>query len=160
MNDGMVDAIIDKDRFAEWIGLQTDVGRACLAKQLHDWQSSDSELSTLRMKFKRFKDAMENDPTFFPKAQGICKEIAEVEKTLNTLMKQDSKLEQESYNEILFFKPILQPLNFIPFVLAFWSAIRVYVLPGLSLLLPLLSLKDPLGREKCSDEFHRIRYLQ
>ena len=143
MNDGMIDAIIDKDRFADWIGLQTDAARSGLAAQLHDWRTKDGELMTLCTKFKRFKDAMDHDPTFFPKAHGICKEIAEVEKTLTTLMKQDSKLEQESYNEILFFKPILQPLNYVPFVLAFWSAIRVYVLPGLSLLLPLLSLIAP-----------------
>jgi len=143
MNDGMIDAILDTDRFAEWIGLQTAVSRINLKSQLHDWRSNDEELMTLRMKFKRFKDAMEKDPTFFSKAHGLFKEIAEVENTLNTLMKQDSKLEQESYNEILFFKPMLQPLNFIPFVLSFWSAIRVYILPGLSLLLPLLSLIAP-----------------
>lgn len=58
-------------------------------------------------------------------------------------MNQESKLEQESYNEILFFKPMLQPLNFVPFLLTIWSSIRVYILPGLSLLLPLLSLIAP-----------------
>jgi hypothetical protein len=143
MNDGMVDAILDKERFAEWIGLQTAVSRACLAKQLHDWRSNDADLLALRTKFKRFKDAMEKDPVFFSKANILFKEIADVEKTLTTLMKQDSKMEQESYNEILFFKPILQPLNFVPFLLSFWSTIRVYILPGLSLLLPLLSLIAP-----------------
>jgi len=143
MDGGMIDAIVDKDRFSEWIGLQTAVSRISLANQLHEWRSDSTELMTLRMKFKRFKDAMEKDSTFFSKAHALFGEIAEVEKTLNTLMKQESKLEQESYNEILFFRPILQPLNFIPFVLAFWSAIRVYILPGLSLLLPLLSLIAP-----------------
>lgn len=143
MNDGVIDAILDKERFAEWIGLQTAVSRTCLAKQLHDWRTSDSELMSLCTKFKRFKEENEKDPTFFQKAKDLFKEIAEVETTLNTLMKQDSELEKESYNEILFFKPIFQPFNFIPFVLSFWSVIRVYLLPGLSLLLPLLSLIAP-----------------
>ena len=143
MNDGMIDAILDKERFAEWVGLQTAASRICLAKQLHEWKSNDAELMSLRTKFNRFKEAMEKDSAFFQKASGIFKEMAEVETTLNTLMKQDSKLEQESYNEVLFFKPILQPLNFVPFVLSFWSALRVYILPGLSLLLPLLSLIAP-----------------
>ena len=143
MNDGMIDAILDKDRFAEWIGLQTAVSRVCLAKQLHDWKSNDTDLMLLHTKFKRFKEALEKDATFFQKASELFKEIAEVEKTLNMLMIHDSKLEKESYNEVLFFKPILQPLNFVPFILSFWSVMRVYILPGLSLLLPLLSLIAP-----------------
>jgi len=143
MNDGMIDAILDKERFAEWIGLQTEVSRACLANQLHDWKSNGSELSSLCNKFKRFKDAMDKDSTFFPAAQKIFREMADVEKTLNALMKKDSKLEKESYSEILFFKPLLQPFNFIPFLLSFWATLRVYILPGLSLLIPILSLFAP-----------------
>jgi energy-coupling factor transporter ATP-binding protein EcfA2 len=143
MNDTMIDAILDKDRFATWIGLRTEISHACLASQLHEWKSNDSELSALRNKFKRFKDAMEKDPSFFPEAQKIFQEISEVEKTLTTLMKKDSKLEKESYSEILFFKPFLQPLNFIPFMLSFWATLRVYILPGLSLLIPILSLFAP-----------------
>jgi len=143
MNDNMIDAILDKERFASWIGLQTATAQISLTKQLHDWRSTESELSALRTKFKRFKDAIDLDPTFFPAAHSIFKEIAEIEKSLTTLMNGDSKLEKESYNEILFFKPILQPLNFVPFLLSIWSSIRVYLLPGMSLLLPLLSLIAP-----------------
>ena len=95
MNDGMIDAILDKERFAEWVGLQTAASRICLAKQLHEWKSNDAELMSLCTKFNRFKEAMEKDSAFFQKASGIFKEMAEVETTLNTLMKQDSKLEQE-----------------------------------------------------------------
>jgi hypothetical protein len=143
MNDPMVDAIIDRERFAEWIGLQTKSAKQNLEKQLNSWSSNEADLLSLKAKFKRFKDAMEKDPEFFPEAHHLFKEIAEIEKTLSTLMNQESKLEQESYNEILFFKPMLQPLNFVPFLLTIWSSIRVYILPGLSLLLPLLSLIAP-----------------
>lgn len=143
MTDVAVDAILDKERFAEWIGLQTSASRIYLSKQLHDWKSSPSELSALSTKFKRFKDAMEKDPDFFPSAHKLFHEIAEMEKTLTQLMNKDSKLEQESYNEILFFKPVLQPLNFISFLLPLWAILRVYILPGLALLIPLLSLFAP-----------------
>jgi MutS domain V len=143
MNDNMVDAILDIDRFSLWIDLQTSVAKASLIKQLHDWKSTDLELSALNTKFKRFKTAIDHDPTFFSDAQKIFKEISEIEKTLTTLMNHDSKLEKESYNEILFFKPILQPFNFVPFLLKIWAGIRVYLLPGLSLILPILSLIAP-----------------
>ena len=141
MNEGMIDAILDREPFAKWVGLQTDASRTHLAQQLLEWKTSD--LIALSSKFKRFKDTMDRDHTFFPAAHAIFKEMAEIETTLTTLMKQDSKLEQESYNEILFFKPILQPLNFVPFLLSLWATIRVYVLPGLSLLIPVLSLLAP-----------------
>jgi len=59
------------------------------------------------------------------------------------MLHQDSELERESYNEILFFKPMFQLFNFLPCVLSVWAFIRIYVLPGISLLIPILTLLAP-----------------
>ena len=105
----MMDSI---EPFAEWLNLQTSAARASLRTQLHSWTSEKQALLRLSDKSKRMKDAIERDPSLFSKAHSIFCEMAKLEPTLHAMMKRDSKAEEESYNELLFFKPLLQPLNF------------------------------------------------
>jgi hypothetical protein len=138
-----VDAILDTTRFSEWCGLQTAAAKTHLNSQLSQWSSDQENLSALSARFKRFKLAFQKDPKFYEECYGIFKEIAECETELNNLVNSDSKLERESYGEILFFRPVLQPLNFLPCALSIWAFIRVYLLPGLSFLVPILTLLAP-----------------
>jgi hypothetical protein len=135
--------IIDTDRFSEWIGIQTKAGHKCFNKQVSEWNYESKKLSSLSNRFKRFKEAFEKDKSFYPECNSIFKDISECEKELNKLITTESALERESYNEILFFRPMLRPLNFIPFLLSIWSFIRVYLLPGLSFIVPFLTLLAP-----------------
>ncbi len=138
-----VDSIINTETFSDWIGLQTKTGRKCFNKQISEWSSDQKKLVSLSSRFKRFKDAISTNPQFYTDCKECFKEIGECEKELNKLITTNSDLERESYSEILFFRPILQPLNFVPFLLTLWSLIRVYVLPGLSLIIPFLTLIAP-----------------
>ena len=139
----ILESMIDTEKFGEWIGLQTNSSKEHLKKQLSEWKSDSTKLVKLSKRFKRFKDAFEKDPTFFGECHVLFTEISEIEKKLNTLISSDSKLEQESYSELLFFRPIFQPLNFVPFLLTIWSFLRVYLLPGLSFLIPFFTLIAP-----------------
>jgi hypothetical protein len=138
-----VDSIIDTSRFSDWCGLQTAASKVHLNKQLSEWTSEQAPLSALSARFKRFKLAFQKDPKFYEECRDIFKEISDYEGELNTIINSDSKLEMESYGEILFFRPMLQPLNFLPYALTLWSFIRVYLLPGLSFLVPILTLLAP-----------------
>jgi hypothetical protein len=138
-----VEATVDIDAFSKWLDLKTKASNQSLQDHLHNWSSDPSRLQALRDKAQRFKQAYRDDPTFFNEVQQRFQEIAEIEQEVTKMLHQDSELERESYNELLFFKPLLQPLNFVPFLLTLWSTIRVYLLPGLSLLLPFLTLIAP-----------------
>jgi hypothetical protein len=138
-----VESIIDTEKFSEWIELKTNAAKKCFNKQVGEWSSDPKRLSSLSNRFKRFKEAFERDPKFYTECNQIFKEISECEKQLNKLITTDSELEKESYNEILFFRPILKPLNFVPYFLTFWSFIRVYLLPGLAFIVPFLTLIAP-----------------
>lgn len=138
-----VDSIIDNEKFSDWIGLQTKASKKCFNKQLSEWNYDDKKLSSLSERFKRFKEAFKRDVGFYPECKEIFRGISECEKELNNLTNTDSELERESYNEILFFRPILKPLNFIPYLLSVWAFMRVYVLPGLSFIVPFLTLLAP-----------------
>ena len=134
---------IDIDAFSKWLGLTTQAARSSLTTQLSNWTSDPNQLMQLREKVQRFQAAFQRDPTFFQACEKQFQEIATIEEKWNGLLHPESELEKESYGEILFFKPILQPLNFVPFFLTLWSALRVYILPGLSLLIPFLTLLAP-----------------
>jgi hypothetical protein len=138
-----IDSIIDTERFSDWIGLETVSSRKCFNKQISEWTHELKTLNSLSSRFKRFKDSFASDTTFYPKCKTIFGEIAKCEKELNNLLSNDSQLEKESYNEILFFRPILKPLNFIPYLLSIWAFLRVYLLPGLSFIVPFLTLIAP-----------------
>jgi hypothetical protein len=138
-----VDSIVDTEKLSEWLELKTDAAKKCLNKQLMAWTSEPSQLFSLSGRFKRFKEGFARDPTFYAKCKSIFNDISECEKELNNLTKTDSELEKESYNEILFIKPILRPLNFIPYFLSIWAFTRVYLLPGLSFIVPFLTLIAP-----------------
>jgi hypothetical protein len=139
----MVESLLDIDTFSEWLILQTQSAKHCLTSQLSTWHSEPQKVQQLSEKFKRFKDAFDRDPTFYGQCHTILGEIAEMEAELTTLLDSKSDLERESYGEILFFKPLLQPLNFVPYLLTWWSMVRVYLLPGLSLLVPILTMIAP-----------------
>jgi len=138
-----VESVIDIQTFSEWLGLSTDSSKQSLSNTLNSWTSDTQRLQNLSSKFKHFKDIIKKDPAFFKRAKTIFTEVATIESKMNDLLNNDSKLEKESYNEILFFNPVLQPLNFVPFILTIWAFVRVYLLPGISLLLPLLTLIAP-----------------
>ena len=138
-----VESIIELDTLSTWLQLQTAASKQCLSEQLNNWSHDIKRLQYLSEKFKRFKLAFEKDSTFFEECHTILTEMADIEKKLHPLIHNDSKLEKESYNEILFFHPILQPLNFVPMLLSLWAIIRIYILPGMSLLFPILTLLAP-----------------
>ena len=138
-----VESVVDSDTFGQWIGLQTTASKACLTKQLGNWTDDAQRLLLLSKRFQRFKVAFANDPKFFGQCHEIFQEIAEMERKLQHLLETDSALERESYSEVLFFRPLLRPLNFIPFLLTLWATLRVYILPGLSFMIPFLTFLAP-----------------
>lgn len=138
-----VDSILDTVDFSKWCGLRTVAAKEHITKQLSQWTYEQKTLSALSARFKRFKLAFQKNPDFYKECSEIFKEISECEEELEKVINSDSKLEKESYGEILFFRPFLQPLNFLPFGLSIWAFIRVYLLPGLSFLVPILTLLAP-----------------
>jgi len=139
--------MIEIDTFSSWIGLETQASKHAIADrlELEDGAFKTSDIHTLqyiRAKFVACKQAYKKDPTFFPKCKEIFTEIASIEEKLTTLL-DNSSLEEETYSELLFLKPYFQPFNFIPFVLFLWSTLRIYIIPGMALLIPFFILLSP-----------------
>jgi hypothetical protein len=138
-----LESIIDSSEFSKWLGLKMESSKHCLEKQLSTWHSDPKRLQSISARFKRFKDAISLNPQFYDKCINIIEDLSTYEKTINKLLNKTSELEKESYGELIFFKPFLQSLNFIPFILSAWSFIRIYLFPGMSFLVPFLTLVAP-----------------
>ena len=158
-----VESIVDSDHIASWLGLHTSVSKKCLVEQLSQWKSDPHVLQHLGGKYKAMKQALQTHPTLFAECEQTFQEFAHMEAEMETLLMDISPLEKESYQEILFLKPIFQPFNFVPFILMIWSALRIYFFPGLALLIPLLTLIAPYLLLTYVFEvpltFHRYRIL-
>ena len=135
--------MIDINAFSSWINLETSASKEALHDRLQTWESDYNKLQYLKQKFSAFKQAFKEDPTFFLACKEIFKEIAQIEPKLNALMKEETELEKETYGELLFLKSYLKPFNFIPCILFVWAMIRIYIIPGLGLIIPLLILLTP-----------------
>jgi hypothetical protein len=139
----IVESTMDTNAFGEWIGLQTRASKQHFVDQLSEWKSNPKELISLSKRIKRLKDGFEKEDTFYDSCHTIFREIATIEEKVHPLLSKESALEKESYSELLFVRPLLQPLNFIPYFLTVWSFLRVYLLPGLSFLIPFVTLLAP-----------------
>jgi hypothetical protein len=137
------EAAVEIPVLADWLHIQTNVGKEALHQHLHQWTSNSSHLRKKSEKIRHMKEMLQQDPSLYPELRSHFTAFATMEKELTTLWNSTTELEKESYGELMFFGPLLQPLNGIPFILTFWSFLRVYLLPGVSLLLPLLTLLAP-----------------
>ena len=136
-------SIIEISTLTNWLRLQTEAGKAALATRLTEWTTAPASLERTRQQANHLQKVLQTDPTLYPELRSHFTAIAAIEKEVTPLLTAPSDLERETYGELLFLRPLLQPLNSIPFLLPFWSLLRIYLLPGLSLLLPLLTLLAP-----------------
>lgn len=137
-------SVVDPVVFAEWFGMLTPSARNEFKAQLAQWDARPDQLSSKSALFTRFQRAYQHDPTFYDACREHFKAIAELEPSLSLLSEETlSEAEKESYSELLFFKPLLKPLNFIPLFMQLWAAIRVYILPGMAIMFPILTLLAP-----------------
>lgn len=136
-------AAVEIPVLADWLGIQTHTGRDALDCHLHQWTSDPIRLKDKSQKIRNMKDMFQKDASLYPELRSHFTAFATMEKEMTTLWNSTTELEKESYGELMFFRPLLQPLNGIPWVLTLWSFLRIYFLPGMSLLLPLLTLFAP-----------------
>ncbi len=139
----LVESVVDINCFSEWLGLQTQSAKKKLSEKLNTWTDHPSTLTKWSDHHMKFQKIFKKDPTLYTEFRSHFTAISQVEKDIQSLWESSSELEQESYGELLFFRPLLRPLNGLPFFLTLWAFLRTYLLPGLSLLLPILTLLAP-----------------
>jgi len=139
----LAESVVDLSVLSNWLGLQTNCAKDYLGKQLNTWANDPTTLLKWSQTNTGFHNILKKDPSLYTELRSHFTAISNTEKDLTTLWESSSDLEKESYGELIFFRPLLQPLNGLPFLLTIWAFLRTYLLPGLSLLLPIFTLLAP-----------------
>lgn len=127
---------------AGWLGIKTAAGTTAFSDRIGRWQDA-SGARAASWRFAAVQAALRADPATAADLKTGFTELAGLETELGELMRPASELEAESYGELLFLGEHTRGLNFVPFFLTLWSVLRIYVLPGLSMLIPLLVIILP-----------------
>lgn len=138
-----LEGIIEPSILSEKLSLQTEAGKHSLKEHLKDWSSDPDRLRQKSGNARQFQKLMRDHPELYPELRSHFTAFATMEPILTALWDSTTSLERESYGELMFLRPVLQPLNALPCLLGLWSFLRIYLLPGMSFILPLLALIVP-----------------
>jgi hypothetical protein len=143
MDVGVLQKSLDVDALAAWADVQTAAGRAALADKTAAWTTDPATLRARSYEFATLQQTLQQTPTLQQTLTTEFKTLAALEPDLYTLCEPTSELEQEAYKELLFLPEWTRPFNFIPFLLSLWAILRIYVFPGMSLLMPVAMMIMP-----------------
>ncbi len=130
---------INIDEFSKWLNIQSHSGTEALKDKTLRWKTSYNKLKEESWKFACIKESIKHEE-FSSDFKYFSEEI---EPVVSELINNPSLLEKESYDELLFMKDYTSCFNFIPYFLTFWSILRIYIMPGMALLLPIMALILP-----------------
>lgn len=134
---------IDINAFSDWLGLDSPSSRDALKDKLTMWRYDIKELQALSYQFASVKHALNTHPSITQHVEELFAELDRAEPSIQEALTKNSDMENESASELIFLNSILSPLNFVPFLLTIWSYIRVYIFPGMSILMPIMMLVLP-----------------
>ena len=134
---------VDIPALATYLQIQTVAGAQALQEKTSHWTSNAKTLEQRSQQFHTLQQTLLVKPAFAAHLLHSFSELKELEPELAALTTKASDLETEAFNELLFLKQWSIPLNFVPYLLIFWSTLRVYVFPGLALLMPVAMLILP-----------------
>lgn len=132
------DYIVEK--LPEWIGIQTDAGRASISRQLPHFTNNTALIRQRQESIRILKGV---DAATTAAAAQLFTSISELDEPLKPLRTGFSDTEKDTFSQLFFSQPALQPLNFIPFFLAILSACKCWIFPAMTMLTPFLSVIIP-----------------
>jgi hypothetical protein len=135
--------VMNINNLADWLHIRSESGKQSFKDGT---LRTKADLQLLRLQseqISKIRNIAEHNPEFSEEADTYFTELQTIEADLTDIFSEKNELEKESYNELLFTKPLWQPINFIPFLLSIWAFIRVYALPFISFLVPIMTLIVP-----------------
>lgn len=143
MDPAILQKSLDLDALSSWANIQTAAGKAALAAKTANWTTDPAALRAKSYEFATLQRTLQQTPQLQQTLAAEFNALATLEPELQTLCEPTSELEQEAYKELLFLPDWAKPLNFIPFLLIVWAIVRIYIFPGMSLLMPIAMMVLP-----------------
>jgi hypothetical protein len=127
----------------DYLQIQTQAGAVALQEKTSKWISHPKTLQLRSQQFRTLQQALQSSKSLSTNLHTAFSELKALEPELEALIAKPSDLETEAFDELLFLKQWSLPLNFIPYLLVLWSVLRVYIFPGMALLMPVAMLILP-----------------
>jgi len=143
MDMSKIQEAVNIPELAAYLEITTQAGIAALKEKTGQWCSEPKVLKQRSYEFAVMQRLLHKSPALVGALDHQLSELHLLESDLEALTAEPSELETEAFNELLFLKDWSKPLNFVPFLLSLWSILRVYVFPGLAVLMPLAMLILP-----------------
>ena len=134
---------VNVEMLAEHIGIVTNAGIAALKEKTGTWVSDPQTLKQRSYEFAILQASLASNSKLEQQLSTEFETLKGLQSGLDALVETASELETEAFNELLFLKSWSKPFNFMPFVLVLWSVLRVYVFPGMSMMMPVMMLILP-----------------
>ena len=132
---------IHLETLATHLGVLSQSGKDALKEKTGTWTSDLKKLKQRSAEFAIIQGLAKEGK--LDVLHPLFTELKDLEPDIDALITKASDLELEAFNELLFLKDWSAPFNFVPFLLTIWSLIRVYIFPGMALLMPLMILVLP-----------------
>lgn len=122
---------------------KTSFAKEQLEEGIQCWPRSLQKCLQRSTVFEKLKTLLAHTPDASEEASKSLETLASASKTLEPLLRDSTDVEKEGYSQVCFTGTPWSQLNAIPFALLIFSFYKAYIVPGFSLLLPLLSVILP-----------------
>jgi len=119
-----------------WIGITSCAGKESLERGFKHFTNKTVIINSRQAPIKIMR---KYEPDFFKQFD----KITELDSLLKPLREGFSDTEKDTYSQLFFTHPSLQVLNFIPYFLTIISLCKCWIFPGMTMLMPLLSIIVP-----------------
>jgi hypothetical protein len=122
---------------------KTTFAREQLEEGLKRWPTSIAQCCQRAQSFKTLKTLLTQNSEDSKAALESLSKLAEQSNALEPLLRESTEVEKEGYEQVCWTGTPWSQLNSVPFALLIFSFYKAYVVPGFSLLLPLISVVLP-----------------
>jgi hypothetical protein len=128
----MLATSIQAEQLGERIGIQTDCGRTAWIEGISNWPRTTKDLATRAAVFAALKRRSAEFPT-----SAEFSRIAELEHVVAPLLRAETDVEKESYEQVCWRGNPWSQLNSLPFALVILAFYKSWCLPILTICMPI-----------------------
>lgn len=132
------------DELPATLGITTRTGAASLQRGLGSWTTNTTYLKERGARFQTMRTVLKNlNESEANTYTAAWNTIRDSEDIIEELQNPPSDFEEESYGQLLFMSDHTKFMNHIPKLLVVWCFIKSYILPLISLSVPLIAFIGP-----------------
>jgi len=121
------------------LGLSNPFSKEQVAEGMLTWPKDLATCMKREHAFKCLKGKVMSGPEDAEKTKEVLKEVEDLSLSLEPFLREATTIESEGYSQVIFQGTPWSSINYVPFALVILSIYKSYIVPAISLMLPLLT---------------------